>query len=344
MKRTIFIITGVVCLVVPWVSRETAVYGAPIGLTLGIVLALANCSTYPKEAKKFSRVLIQSAIVLMGLSIDLRQVVAAGASGFLFAAGTIAGTFALGYVLSRVLDVERVLATLLSSGTAICGGSAIAATGSVIRAGDGPMSVALACVFVLNAVALYAFPPIGHALDLTAHQFGAWAAVAIHDVSSVVGAAQQYSEDAAQTKIAVDEATVIKLVRTLWIVPVSIGCAWVLKRGPFERKEEFSHAAQEGGAGKKKKKLFAASPVPWFIVLFVVAAAVRTVLPQIDPVAHVLRDIAKNTLMVLALFLIGSGLSRKAIASVGWRPFVLAIGLWIAIAGVSLAVIVKTVH
>ncbi len=352
MKRAIFISAGVVCLVLPWLSKGLATYGAPIALTLGIALALSNLSAFPKESKKLSRMLIQVAIVLLGLSIDLHQVIDAGVSGLAFAAGTIVGTFALGYTLARLLNVEKILATLLSSGTAICGGSAIAATGSVIRAGDGPMSVALACVFVLNAVALYIFPPIGHALDLSQEQFGAWAAVAIHDVSSVVGAAAQYGPQA------VDEATVIKLVRTLWIVPVSIGCAWALKRGPFEREnpdqraddartEGLSPSAFKSPAKGAKKKLVAL-PLPWFIVLFVVAAGVRTALPEITDidgvdVAGILRDIAKNGAMVLALFLIGAGLSRKAIAGVGWRPFALAIGLWIAIASVSLVVIRQTV-
>jgi uncharacterized integral membrane protein (TIGR00698 family) len=199
--------------------------GSPqVGLGLGIVLALCGLSGFPKLAKRLSRILIQASIVLLGLTIDLGQVQRAGLSGLAFAAGTIGGAFALGLLMARVLGVEGQLATLLCSGTAICGGSAIAATSSVIRAKESHTSIALACVFILNAVALYAFPAIGHALDLSQHQFGAWAAVAIHDVASVVGAGKAYGEVAQQ------DATIIKLARVLWIVPVTLVAGWYWRR------------------------------------------------------------------------------------------------------------------
>ncbi len=309
---------------------------APIALALGLVLALLGLTAWDKQSRKASRLIIQISIVLLGFSISLEEVAKAGASGLLFAAGTIMGTFALGWVMGLALDTEAKVTTLLCSGTAICGGSAIAATGSIIRATDAQMSVALAAVFTLNAIALYVFPPLGHALDLSQTQFGTWAAVAIHDMSSVVGAAKVYGDEALKV------ATVIKLSRVLWIMPVSILAALLVARsGPSG--QSGAQPAARGGIGRF---------VPWFIALFLVASVVRTWVPwvssrlfdlswadqAISSPADFLKTIAKQG-MVVALFLIGTGLSKKALTSVGWRPFALAIILWIAISTASLWVV-----
>lgn len=319
-RQVLFLILAAACLL-PWVT-------APVALAVGVAIALLGLSAFEKPAKKYSRLIIQIAIVLLGFSIDLRLVLQAGAAGLGFAAGTILFTFALGLGLGRLLGAEPKLTTLLCSGTAICGGSAIAATGSVIRASDAQMSVALAAVFVLNAIALYVFPPLGHAMNLSQEQFGAWAAVAIHDMSSVVAAGKAFGDQALQ------QATVIKLARVLWIVPVSLLAGWIIGRA----------AAAQADTPSKPKVLFArvATIVPWFIALFVVASVARTYLALPAGLADNLKLVAKQG-MVLALFLIGSGLSRKALAQVGWRPFVLATVLWVAISVVALLVIRGTV-
>ena len=187
-----------------------------MALVAGMVLALLNLSAFGAASKTLSRVLIQVAVVLFGFSADLEVVRRAGVIGLLFAAGTIVTTIAVGFGLGRLLGTPLKLTALLCAGTAICGGSAIAATGPAIRATHVHMTVAMACVFVLNGAALLLFPPLGHALGLSELQFGAWAAVAIHDVSSVVGATKVYGAEALR------EGTVIKLTRALWIVPVAL--------------------------------------------------------------------------------------------------------------------------
>ena len=214
--------------------------------------------------------------------------------------------------------IDQKLCTLISSGTAICGGSAIAAVGSTIRASGTHMSVAIGVVFILNAIGLWVFPSLGHALNLSQHQFGVWSAVAIHDVSSVVGAASAYGKEALEV------ATAVKLSRTLWIVPVAIVAAW------FFRKEL---------AGKESHSRL---PVPWFILLFVLASVVGTSL-MAPGLAHGLSDAARRG-MNIALLLVGLGLSRKALASVGVRPLVLAVALWVFISVVALAVVRATIQ
>ncbi|MGD9689315.1 MAG: YeiH family protein [Phycisphaerales bacterium] len=344
MRRAVFIIAVLFCL------SPTA--SAPIALALGLILALLNLTAWEPLAKRSSRLLIQVSIVLLGFSIDLHEVVRAGATGMLFAAGTIAGSFALGALVGRWLKIDAKLTTLLSSGTAICGGSAIAATGAVIRASDAQMSVALAAVFLLNAVALYLFPPIGHALSLSQTQFGAWAAIGIHDMSSVVGAGRMYGDEALAT------ATVIKLARVLWIVPVGLLAGWIVRRA--ERRAATAGttdpAQPASPAAPRSLPAMLGALVPWFIVLFLAASLARTALPSIAAArfdlswgdqgvaspADLLKTIAKQ-LMVLALFLIGSGLSRKALAEVGWRPFALGIILWVSLSTAALALVRATI-
>lgn len=221
---------------------------------------------------------------------------------------TIGGTLILGYILGRALRIEETTVTLISSGTAICGGSAIAAVGSALGASSQAMSVSLGTVFVLNSLGLLLFPPFGHALGLTQEQFGLWAAIAIHDTSSVVGAAAKYGEEALQI------ATTVKLMRALWIVPLALFFAWRARRV----------------AGK--------IAYPWFILFFLVAALLRTLLPWGEPLFQSLTTVAKAGL-TLTLFLIGASLSLPTIKAVGIRPMILGVALWIIISVVGLLAI-----
>ena len=286
-------------------------------LILGVVVALLGFAPSGDAVKKASRTLIQVCVVGLGFGMNLEELVRAGLTGLGFGFGTIVATFCLGFVIAKWLAIDQKLSTLISSGTAICGGSAIAAVGSTIRASGTHMSVAIGVVFILNAVGLWVFPPLGHALNLTQKQFGVWSAVAIHDVSSVVGAASAYGKEALEV------ATAVKLSRTLWIVPVAIVAAW------FFRKE------LEGREGRAKL------PIPWFILLFVLASVTGTYL--LPPgLAHGISDAARRGMNV-ALFLVGLGLSRTALASVGVRPLILAVALWVFISIAALAVVRSTI-
>lgn len=288
----------------------------PKALALGIALALSHVCRAPRWSRAAVKQLLQWSIVVLGLSMDVREVLKAGAEGLLFAAATIVGSFVLGGLLGRWLKTDGKLTTLLSAGTAICGGSAIAAVAPVIAASSAQTSVALAVVFVLNGIALYIFPPLGHALGLTQHQFGTWAAVAIHDTSSVVGAAAVYGQGALQTAVAV------KLSRALWIAPVVLAAAWWLRR-----------RRGEGDSEARVKP-----PIPWFIGLFIIACAINGVTDVLEPFHTDIQSIGKAG-MTMALFLIGLGLSRAAMAAVGWRPLVQAVVVWIVLSVVSLVVI-----
>ena len=295
---------------------------APLALGVGMVLALLGLVAFEKEAKKFSRTLIQVCVVALGLRVDLATLAREAGSGFVFAAATILAAFLLGFALERLLRTGKELTLLISSGTAICGGSAIAAVGASIGASSSAMAVATGAVFILNAVALYAFPPIGHALHLTDAQFGLWAGVAIHDVSSVVGAASHYHAGDPGSAAALDTANVVKLTRVLWILPCAFFAAWVMRR-------------ERGADGPRAR-----APFPWFILFFLAASAARTFIPAVADSADTVK-FAAGLGFQLALFLIGSGLSRAAIASVGWRVLVQAVVLWLALAGASLAVIYR---
>lgn len=310
---------GVVLCLVLWTP--------PIALGVGVVLALLGVVSPGEAGKRWSRLLIQVCVVMMGFGMDLREVLRAGVAGTLFAAASIATTLWLGLALGRWLRTDAKVTTLLSAGTAICGGSAIAAVGSVIGATGAQIGISLATVFVLNGAALYIFPVLGHELGLSAHAFGVWAAVAIHDVSSVVGAASAFDAASLET------ATAVKLSRALWIVPVAALAARWHARGASRE------AAPKRGTGDSPK---AASKrpaiVPWFIAAFVGASALRTAIPALEAVAPDLRALAKAG-MTTALFLIGAGLSRRALASLGWRPLALGVALWLFISVASLGAI-----
>lgn len=327
-RRAVFLFAAAFC-VTPWCSP-------PIALTLGIVLALFGLTAFEVEAKKYSKLLIQLCVVVLGLRMDLGTVLHTAKDGLLFAAGTIVGTLALGFAAGRVLRLGREITLLVSSGTAICGGSAIAAVGSAINAAGPSMAVATGTVFLLNAVALWLFPVVGQALHLSQSQFGTWAGVAIHDLSSVVGAATEYSrgyDPAAHGGVpsALDTANVVKLSRVLWILPITVFAAWITRRA--ERR------ADQGPEALGIKPV--AAPVPWFIGLFLATSALRSAVPALAGWEAQVKLFA-GAGFALALFLIGTGLSRKAIAAVGWRAMALGVFLWVCISAAAL-VVVKSV-
>ena len=308
--QLLFAVLALLCLT-PWASP-------PLALGAGMVLALTLGNPFPTLGKKAAPKLLQGCVVLLGFGMDLAVVLKAGASGAAFAAVSIGVTFALGYWLRGRLGIAQKTSALISAGTAICGGSAIAAVGSVIDAEEADMTVAMGTVFVLNAVALFAFPPIGHALGLTPTQFGTWAGIAIHDISSVVGAAAHYGGGALGT------ATAVKLSRALWIVPVSVAAAFAFRRG--------------AGAGHAPGKL----QIPWFIGLFLLASVARTLLPPIASFAPTLTHLVTVGL-TLTLFLIGTGLSRETLKRVGWKPMAQGIALWLVISTGSLWAVMRLV-
>jgi uncharacterized integral membrane protein (TIGR00698 family) len=303
LRIAVFVALLVFC-VTPWGSP-------PVALALGLVLALTLGHPFPKRNSKATKLLLQASVVLLGFGMNLQKVVEAGRTGIVFTIVTITGTLLLGFLLGRAMGISRTTAHLISSGTAICGGSAIAAVGPVVDASDEEMSVALGTVFILNSIALFIFPMIGHRLGLTQPQFGVWAAIAIHDTSSVVGAAAKYGADALQI------ATTVKLTRALWIVPLTLATAFFFKR--------------------KSARV----AIPWFIGGFVVASVIRTYVPSPPEVWSTLTTIARIGLTI-TLFLIGAGLSRKSIAAVGARPLILGVVLWIVISSVSLFAVMRT--
>ena len=276
----------------------------PVALAMGLVFGLAFPHPYDLEAKKFSRFLLQASVVGLGFGMDLHEVLKAGRSGFVYTMLGISFALLAGMGLGALLRVQRVPAFLISAGTAICGGSAIAAVGPITEASDQEMAVALGTVFVLNSVALLIFPAIGGALKLTQSQFGLWAALAIHDTSSVVGAAAKYGAEA----LAI--ATTVKLARALWIVPLSIGTAVV--------------------RGVKAKIQW-----PWFIGLFCLAAVCNTYFPAGAHVYSIAVKVAKIGLTA-TLFLIGSGISAATIRQVGYRALLQGILLWLLVSVGSL--------
>lgn len=246
--------------------------------------------------------------------MNVTQAMEAGKDGFLLTISSILFTILLGILLGKLLGIEKKITTLVSSGTAICGGSAIAAIGPVVGANDKEMSVSMGTIFLLNSLALVIFPPIGHYFGLTDKEFGLWSAIAIHDTSSVVGAASTYSESALHI------ATTVKLARALWIIPLTIIIAFFFKR--------------EKDGKKEKMKM------PWFILLFVVAMVLNSYVPFIQQHSTTLFDISKIGLSV-TLFLIGAGLSMAEIKAVGWRPLVLGVSLWIFISVLSFFAITR---
>jgi uncharacterized integral membrane protein (TIGR00698 family) len=274
----------------------------PVMLFLGLAYALICGQGYPSLNKKMSKMLLQYSVVGLGFGMNLYESLASGREGMLFTIVSVIGTLAIGMLLGRkILKVDKETSYLISSGTAICGGSAIAAVGSVIKAKPANMSVALAVVFVLNAIALFIFPSIGHWLGLSQQEFGTWAAIAIHDTSSVVGAGAAYGEEALKV------ATTIKLTRALWIIPLALATSFIFK--------------------SQDRKI----TIPWFILFFIIAILLNTfVLDSIPAVGIVISGIARRCL-TLTMFFIGASLSTDVLRSVGVKPLIQGILLWIVI-------------
>jgi uncharacterized integral membrane protein (TIGR00698 family) len=304
-RRVAFIMAALITLL-PLVSPGMA-------LMLGIAFAMTLSNPYAATSSRFVTPLLQISVVGLGAGMNLGAVAHAGMQGFLYTAIGVTLTMTVGLILGRSLGTARNTSLLVTVGTAICGGSAIAAVAPAIRAKNHEVSVALATVFFLNAVALFIFPWIGHYFGLSQSQFGIWSAIAIHDTSSVVGAAMQYGAQSLEI------ATTIKLTRALWIVPVTlvIGMVWNPKKN-------------EVNAQRARR--------PWFVLGFLAAAAFVTLIPSLKPLGHVLFIGAQRSL-VLTLFLIGSGLSRSALHAVGRRPLVQGFILWVLMGSGTLGAI-----
>jgi uncharacterized integral membrane protein (TIGR00698 family) len=284
----------------------------PLALASGLALGLTLGNPFENQTRQSTKWLLQASVVGLGFGMNLYDVIKAGRSGFLYTALGITFALAVGILLSSLLKVERTAGFLIAAGTAICGGSAIAAVGPVVGADEDEMSVALGTVFILNSIALLIFPAIGTAMHLSQSQFGLWAALAIHDTSSVVGAAAKYGA------VALAIGTTVKLARALWIVPLTVGTAAVKR--------------SRGSATTAKIQW------PWFIALFVLAAVLNSFVPSGVHVFHALYSAGKVGLTA-TLFLIGCGVSRATLRQVGARPLIQGGLLWIVMAITSVALI-----
>ena len=334
-RKLIFIILLALCVVLPLdaVPGMPVYVSAPIALLLGLMVAIIIGHPYIKQNKKATTTLLQISVVLLGFHLDLEHAMKAGSKGFVFTISTIILTLIVGYFLGKWLKIDKKTSFLISNGTAICGGSAIAAVAPIVEANDQEISVSLGTVFILNSIALLIFPSIGHYLNMSAEQFGTWCAIAIHDTSSVVGAASNYKDTLGNEALTI--ATTIKLERALWIIPIALITAYFQKN-----------------TGKKLK-------LPYFIFYFIIAIVVSTYLPVYVPALNTKIDlhgpfaahsetffnylylIGKKGLVV-TLFLIGSGLSLTTIRQVGFKPILQGVLLWILIGSVSLFVITHT--
>jgi uncharacterized integral membrane protein (TIGR00698 family) len=279
----------------------------PIALVGGLIYGFSFVHPFHLEAKKLSKLLLQASVVGLGFGMDLQQVMQAGRSGFIYTAGSITIALLLGWGLGRLLAVKQRISYLISAGTAICGGSAIAAIAPITNASQEEIAVSLGTVFVLNSIALLTFPAIGTVLHVTQTQFGLWSALAIHDISSVVGATAKYGA------VALAVGTTVKLARALWIVPLSLGTAL---------------------ANKSKVRI----QWPWFILFFCMAAVANTYVPIFQLAYLVLKHLGVIGLTV-TLYLIGTGLSMKTLREVGVRPFLHGVLLWLFVAAGSLSLI-----
>lgn len=282
----------------------------PVALFLGLLLSFFITNPLGKKRGKITAFLLKASIVGLGFGVNINTAIAAGRDGFMYTIFSITATLLLGILFARLLKVDKVTGYLVASGTAICGGSAIAATAPVANAKEEQISVSLAVVFVLNAIALFVFPAVGHLLHLTQEQFGVWSAIAIHDTSSVVGAASTYGEEA------LNIATTIKLVRALWIIPLAVVTAFIFRQ--------------------KGTKI----NIPWFIGLFILAMIVSSNIPQLDTVTPYIVRTAKIG-FTITLFLIGTGLSPKALKAVGPRPLLQGVLLWLIVSIAALGFVLS---
>lgn len=311
MNKVIYIAI-IALILLPWNLLGLPVVSAPIALLAGLVFAFTCKNPCPKFNKKTSKYLLQVAVVCLGFGMNLQESLRSGADGMLFTVVSVISVMCLGILLGYSLHINRKTAYLISSGTAICGGSAIAAVGPVLKANENEMAVSLGVIFILNAVALFVFPPLGHMFDMSQAQFGTWAAIAIHDTSSVVGAGEVYGEQALQM------ATLIKLTRALWIIPLALVTMFVFR----------------DGSGRIS--------IPWFIFIFILAMVANTYLPLPQWFTAAMEWIARRG-MVVTLFLIGASLSLSTVRQVGVKPLLLAVVLWILIGVSSLLVVLNTI-
>jgi len=301
----------------------TPLVSAAVALVAGAVIALTLGNPVHALTHRWTHRLLPLAVVGLGAEMNLGTVARVGLHGLGYTAISLTFVMAAGMLLGRLLKVDRDAGLLISIGTAICGGSAIAAAAPVLRARPHQVSVALATVFLLNGVALVLFPPIGHLAGLSQNAFGLWAALAIHDTSSVVGAGLAYGPRA----LAV--ATTVKLARALWIVPMTLGLGyWVAQRQKQAGADGSGMAAEEAGPVKK----------PWFIGGFLLVAALVTWVPGLQHAGHLVAMGAHHVL-VLTLFLIGAGLSREALRTVGFRPLIQGLVLWLIVASLGLGAV-----
>ena len=297
--KILFIILAALCF--------SPVVSPPIALFLGIIFV--NILGQVFNADKIIKIVLQVSIVGLGFGINLKQALQAGSEGFLFTVFSITLIVVLGIVLGYIFRIDKIITQLISFGTAICGGSAIAAIAPILKADGKQTSVSLGIIFLLNALALFIFPEIGQYFHLSQNQFGIWSAIAIHDTSSVVGAASKYGHEALQT------ATTVKLARALWIIPISFVLSFLNKSG-----------------GKVK--------IPYFIGFFILAILVNSYFPAIKEVTNYVVDFSKSSLKV-ALFLIGTGLSFQNLKNIGIKPLLLGIILWVVISVISLFAVLE---
>ncbi|CAM3719607.1 YeiH family protein [Elizabethkingia bruuniana] len=302
LQKILFFVLLIFC-VTPFVEP-------PLALILGFVVSFFIGHPYIKHNSVAAKYLLQFSVVGLGFGMNLTEAIKVGKEGLIFTVASIFFTLIVGLIIGRYLKINKSTSTLISGGTAICGGSAIAALAPVINAKDEDISVAMACIFILNALALLIFPVIGHQLNMSQDQFGLWSAIAIHDTSSVIGSAQKYGEEALKI------ATTVKLERALWIIPVSILLS-VLNKGSV-----------------KKIK------IPYFILGFIGAILLAYYFPQIKPFGEIMVFTAKKALNI-TLFLIASGLSMSSIKKVGVKPLVQGVLLWVFISVGSLLVIME---
>lgn len=301
-KKAIFIGAAVLCL--------APVIDPPAALMIGLITAMSTGNPYIHMNSRVTNWLFKASIVGLGFGINLRHAVSAGTEGLLYILVSIAAAIIMGLFIGRALKVGRKTSFLISSGTAICGGSAIAAVAPIVGADEKEISVALGTVFLLNSAALFIFPAAGHLLGMTQHQFGIWSAIAIHDTSSVVGAASKFGEEAMRV------ATTVKLERALWIIPLSFLTVLMVK-------------------GDRKK-----IRIPYFIGLYIITMCLSTYIPQFNA-EYIIIAAASRRGLTMTLFLIGSGLSPDAIKSVGIRPLMQGLFLWMTVTAISLTAVMR---
>jgi uncharacterized integral membrane protein (TIGR00698 family) len=303
-REVIFLLSVIFCL--------SPLISPPIALLMGLVIAQFIGHPYLSLNHKATKILLQVSVVGLGFGMNVESAMKAGKEGVVFAIISIVGTLVIGFFMGKFLKIEKKTSFLISSGTAICGGSAIAAISPVIKADEKQISVALGTIFILNSIALFLFPMIGHSFDLSQTQFGMWCAIAIHDTSSVVGASSKYGQQALEI------ATTVKLARALWIIPLAFLSTLLFKN--------------------KNSKV----SIPYFIGLFLLAMIANTYIPIVQDYSSYFVSIAKAGL-TLTLFLIGCGLSRKVLLSVGLKPLFLGVVLWVIISAAALLVVVNLV-